>query len=229
MDGMPGEILIVDNDSQDGSFETMRDTVDAKGWGRTRVIQSGRNGGYGAGNNVGILTGLSDGTRPDFIYILNSDAFPTPDAIKVLYQYLIDHPETGFAGSYIQGEDGVRHTSTFRFPSLASEFESAIKFGPVTKLLKDHRVSIDWFDSRFYYLRKNHGFLYALSATGLHLIGGGLHWLRCKLTGKERGVSHHFLRTLLRHDLAAIFTFGRAGGSVQTRQTTGQATSRTGE
>jgi len=250
MDGMPGEILIVDNDSQDGSFETMRDYVSAKGWGRTRVIQSGRNGGYGAGNNVGIRTGLSDGTRPDFIYILNSDAFPTPDAIKVLYQYLIDHPETGFAGSYIQGEDGVRHTSTFRFPSLASEFENAIRFGPVTagheivfvrESVVTHLGSVStgmktwdrvpdyWFDSRFYYLRKNHGFLYALSATGLHLIGGGLHWLRCKLTGKERGISRHFLRTLLRHDLATIFSFGRAGGSVQTRQATGQATSRTGE
>jgi len=309
MDGMPGEILIVDNDSQDGSFETMRDYVAAKGWGRTRVIQSGRNGGDGAGNNVGIRAGLSDGARPDFIYILNSDAFPTPDAIKVLYQYLIDHPETGFAGSYIQGEDGVRHTSTFRFPSLASEFENAIRFGPVTKLLKTRRVPIEnmpetrpvdwlagaslmmrkdvleeiglfdetfflyfeetdlcrrakmagheivfvresvvthlgsvstgmktwdrvpdyWFDSRFYYLRKNHGFLYTLSATGLHLIGGGLHWLRCKITGKERGVSHHFLRTLLRHDLAAIFTFGRAGGAHQTHQATGQPTSRTGE
>lgn len=286
MADLPGEIVIVDNDSQDGSFGRIKSHVEAAGWDRTQVIHSPVNGGYGAGNNVGIRAGLSDGSRPDFIYILNSDAFPQPDAIKVLYEHMLANPRTGFAGSYIHGEDGDRHTTTFRFPSLYSEIEGAIRFGPVTKLLRKHRVPVEsidetaavdwiagaslmmrqdvldqiglfdetfflyfeetdlcrrahqaghdivfvresvvmhlgsvstgmktwqktpeyWFHSRFYYFSKNHGRLYAACATLLHLTCGGLHRVRCKLTGKDIGTSPTFLRTLARHDLKALFS-----------------------
>ena len=281
---LPGEIVIVDNDSQDGSFEAMSAHVADQGWDRVRVIQSGRNGGYGAGNNVGIRAGLSDGSRPDYVYILNSDAFPKPDAIRVLYEHLNTTPTTGFAGSYIEGEDGVQHTTSFRFPSVWSELEGAIKFGPVSRLLKNHRVPNEltttahvdwlagasvmmrmdvldeiglfdetfflyfeetdlcrraqaaghrvvylansvvthlgsvstgmkrwarvpdyWFNSRWHYFTKNHGRAYAVAATLMHLAGGGLHWLRCKLTGKPLTGAPHFLRTLARHDAAALF------------------------
>lgn len=284
MKDLSGEITIVDNDSQDGSFETIRDHVAAQGWDDMRVIQSGHNGGYGAGNNVGIRAEFSDGSAPDYVYILNSDAFPQPDAIRVLYDYLQTHADVGFAGSYIYGEDGIKHTTSFRFPSLLSELEGAINFGPVSRLLRNHRVSIEnldetapvdwfagasvmmrqslldqiglfdetfflyfeetdlcmraeklnfskvyvresevmhlgsvstgmktwqrvpdyWFKSRFYYFRKNHGLFYASLATLIHLGAGTLHFLRCKLTGKEHGIAPHFLRSMARHDFAAI-------------------------
>lgn len=134
MEGIEGAITIVDNDSQDGSFETL--SARAENWPRVRVIASDRNGGFGAGNNVGIRAGLPDGTRPDYVFILNSDAFPEPDAIRVLLDYLESHPQTGFAGSAIRGEDDVPHVTAFRFPSIASEFEGAAKTGPVSKLLR---------------------------------------------------------------------------------------------
>lgn len=284
MRGLPGEVVIVDNDSQDGSFDKISAHVLAEGWDDTRVIQSGRNGGYGAGNNVGIRAGMADGSKPDYVYILNSDAFPKPDAIRVLYDHLNTTPDTGFAGSYIEGEDEVQHLTTFRFPSVWSELEVSIRFGPVSRLLKSYRVPRDltqtaqvdwlagasvmmrqdildeiglfdeafflyfeetdlcrraqkagykvmyladsvvthigsvstgmkewkrvpdyWFDSRWHYFTKNHGRFYAACATVFHLVGGGLHWLRCKLTGKAHDGAPHFLRTLARHDFAALF------------------------
>lgn len=149
MEGINGAITIVDNDSQDGSFEAM--TAAVAGWPRdgvpVRVIQSGHNGGFGAGNNAGIRAGLPDGfagrspggQRPDFVYILNSDAFPAPDAIRTLLDHLQVHPATGFAGSYIHGADGEPHRTAFRFPSVAGEFEAALRFGPVSRLLA-HRI-----------------------------------------------------------------------------------------
>ncbi len=146
MKGIAGEIVIVDNDSQDGSFETMAAQVAARGWDRetrVRVVQSGHNGGFGAGNNFGIRTGLSDGSKPDFIYVLNSDAFPKKAAIRALLDHLRVHPGTGFAGSYIHGADGGRHATAFRFPSIASEFEGAVRFGPVSRLLKSRRVPME--------------------------------------------------------------------------------------
>jgi len=300
MQGLPGEIVIVDNDSQDGSFETITAHVASAGWDNIRVVQSGHNGGFGAGNNVGIRAGLSDGSRPDYVYILNSDAFPKPDAIRVLYDHLNTTPTTGFAGSFIAGEDGVQHTTTFRFPSVWSELEGAIRFGPVSKLLKSYRVPREltasapvdwlagasvmirqdvldeiglfdetfflyfeetdlcrraqkaghsvmfladsvvthlgsvstgmkqwqrvpdyWFDSRWYYFAKNHGRAYAISATLLHLTGGSLYWLRCKLTGKRYGVAPHFLRTMAAHDFAAVFKSQR-GQPVQARPQIGE-------
>jgi hypothetical protein len=145
MAGIPGAITIVDNDSRDGSYEHMAAEVAARGWdaGETpvRVIQSGHNGGFGAGNNVGIRAGLPGGARPDLVYILNSDAFPAPDAIRALADHLAAHPETGFAGSYIHGPDGDPHRTAFRFPSVAGEFEAAIRFGPVSRLLRDRIVA----------------------------------------------------------------------------------------
>jgi len=145
MEGIAGEIIVVDNDSQDGSFEAISKRVQEQGWdqdSRVRTIHSGHNGGFGAGNNVGIRAGLSDGTRPDYVYILNSDAFPAPDAVRILMEHLETTPEAGFAGSYIFGDDDEPHLTSFRFPSVASEFESSINFGPVTRLFKNRIVPI---------------------------------------------------------------------------------------
>lgn len=145
LDGIDGALVIVDNNSGDGSFEVMSAVVAARGWDKgaqaVRVLQSGRNGGFGAGNNFGIRAGLPDGSKPDFVYILNSDAFPEPAAIQALLQHLQQHPATGFAGSFIYGDDGAPHRTAFRFPSAAGEFEAQIRFGPVSRLLADSIVA----------------------------------------------------------------------------------------
>ena len=144
MEGIKGEILIVDNDSQDGSFEAMSAAVESKDWPRVTVLQSGRNGGYGAGNNFGIRAGFqtTSGARPDYIYILNSDAFPEPHAISYLLKHMETNKETGFAGSLTIGDDDVPHQTAFRFPTISSELEDAMKFGPVSRLLKDKIVAL---------------------------------------------------------------------------------------
>lgn len=139
LQGIDGALVVVDNDSGDGSFEKLSAAVTAKGWDRgpqqVRVLQSGRNGGFGAGNNFGIRAGLPDGARPDYVYILNSDAFPAPGAIRALLTHLDTHPATGFAGSHIHSPEGEAHRTAFRFPSILGEFEQNIRFGPVSKFL----------------------------------------------------------------------------------------------
>ncbi|MET4129017.1 glycosyltransferase family 2 protein [Roseovarius sp. MBR-6] len=151
MAGIAGEIVIVDNASGDGSFETMQ--AGSAGMDRVRVVQSGRNGGFGAGMNAGMQAGLSDGTRPDYVYILNSDAFPAAEAIAALLAHLETTPEAGLAGSHIHGPDGAPHVTTFRFPSILGELEGAARIGPLSRLLRRHAVplplpeqtrSVDW-------------------------------------------------------------------------------------
>ena len=87
------------------------------------VHQTGHNGGFGFGNNYAIRLGLSWDDKPEYFYILNSDAFPEERAIKTLVDYLDGHPTVGIVGSYLHGPDGEPHTSAFRFFSLASEIE----------------------------------------------------------------------------------------------------------
>ena len=153
MEGIAGALTIVDNASGDGSFETMTAEVARRGWDRVRVLQAGRNGGFGAGNNFGIRAGLPGGGRPDYVYVLNSDAFPAPDALQRLLDHLSAQPEAGFAGSYIHGQDGHPHETAFRFPSIAGEFEGAIRLGLVSRWLHgaivplpvpDRTTRVDW-------------------------------------------------------------------------------------
>ncbi|RFP88095.1 glycosyltransferase family 2 protein [Rhodobacteraceae bacterium 63075] len=141
LEGLNAELVIVDNDSADGSFERMSAHVTEQGW-NVRVLQAGRNGGYGAGNNIGIIAGLSDGTRPEFYYILNSDAFPARDAVRLLKDYLVANPAVGFAGSFIHGPDGDAHVTAFRFPTALGELEGAARFGPLSRLLRNHIVPL---------------------------------------------------------------------------------------
>ncbi len=141
-------VYVVDNNSQDGSEETLRAIVSERqaentlGWDRVEVIQTHHNGGFGAGNNFAIHHARAVYQDLEYVYVLNSDAFPDKDAIKVLVEYLDDHSDYCFAGSYIYGTDGIPHETAFRFPSILGEFEGAIRFGPVSKILNSFKIPI---------------------------------------------------------------------------------------
>lgn len=146
MRALGGEVVIVDNASGDGSFAELHDAARMAGWmegGLVRVIEAPENGGFGAGNNLGIRLGLSTGAMPDFVYLLNSDAWPDPGAVRQLFDHMHGDPCVGVAGSYIKGVDGTPHCTLFRFPSIAGEFESAARTGPISKLLKNSVVPME--------------------------------------------------------------------------------------
>ena len=218
MEGMAGAITVVDNDSGDGSFETMSDAL--AGNARVRVVQSGRNGGFGAGNNYGAKLGLPDGSRPDFIYILNSDAFPAGDAISKLLEYLQAHPEAGLAGSYIHGSDGEDHTTCFRFPSVASEFEGAARTGPISRLLAHRKVPIgvpaqsgrvDWLAGASLMLRED-----VAEATGLFDEGFFLYFEETDLCRRalDAGWETHFVRESRVEHIGSVSTGMKEWGRV---------------
>lgn len=136
-------LTIVDNDSQDGSYELIKQAVLDKTeayWEKVDVVESGHNGGFGAGNNFAIRPALKMDLPPEYIYILNSDAFPDLNAIKHLVEHLDKNPKTGIVGSFIHGTDDVPHVTAFRFPTIFSELESGICLGIVSKILKNYIV-----------------------------------------------------------------------------------------
>lgn len=141
-------IVVTDNCSPDDSEARLRETITLRqqdqspGWDRVEFHQSGHNGGFGAGNNFAINYARAAYPELEYAYVLNSDAFPEKDAINVLVDFLDAHPNYGFAGSYIYGTDGTPHQTAFRFPNALGEFEGAIRFGPVSKLLRNHIVPL---------------------------------------------------------------------------------------
>lgn len=140
MDG--ARVCIVDNDSQDGSFEALQAGVAQRGVGDVvDLLQSGRNGGYGFGNNVALRHALSASSPPDYCWLVNSDAFVEPGALRALVDYLDAHPAVGVASSFVHGTDGSQHAAAFTFPSVWSEIESSARFGPLSRLLAARRVA----------------------------------------------------------------------------------------
>ncbi|MEM9191714.1 MAG: glycosyltransferase family 2 protein [Myxococcota bacterium] len=141
------ELLVVDNDSQDGSFESLSARCEEEDWGpRVRVVRSPKNGGFGFGNNVGLRDGLGREHPPEYFYILNSDAFVDEGAIEALVTYLDEHPWVGITGSYIHGPEGDPHVTAFRFPSLQSEIESTVRIGALTSVFQDAVVPLGQID-----------------------------------------------------------------------------------
>ena len=155
MDRLPGSrAVVVENDSRDGSLDTLAAAIAAHGWGdRVHLIASPRNGGFGAGVNVGARWGLGLHPQPDYFYLLNPDAAPDPGAVVALCAFMDAHPAAGIAGSHLYTPDGKPHSSAFRFPTLLGELDQGLRLGMATRLL--HRwvipiapshdtVEVDW-------------------------------------------------------------------------------------
>ena len=93
LDDLPdARVLIVDNDSRDGSYEVLCQAVRQRGLApRVEVVASPKNGGFGYGCNIGIRRNAAAPQPADYVYILNSFAdiyrftvggAPLPDALQ---------------------------------------------------------------------------------------------------------------------------------------------------
>lgn len=136
-------VEIVDNDSQDGSFEKLRDAVRDSPWAdRVTVVESDYNGGFAYGNNFAIAPALYGEAPPDYFYLLNSDAFPDEGCVRELVDFLDAHPDVGIAGSYVHGPEPIPHKTAFRFPTVWSELESSLGVGVVSRVLRPWVVAL---------------------------------------------------------------------------------------
>jgi GT2 family glycosyltransferase len=143
LERFPGsQVCLVENGSGDGSAARFHEASAREGWGdRVTLIESPENLGFAGGVNLAVRPVLGSGASPRYVYLLNSDARPEPDAIAVLVRFLDENEEASIAGSYIYGIDGVTHDTAFRFPSVASQLEEALGIGVVSRLLDRWVVS----------------------------------------------------------------------------------------
>jgi len=129
-------VVVVDNQSQDGSAARIAEAIRSEGWSDwARLVESPVNGGFAYGNNHVIGPALADGQPPAYFWLLNPDTTIYPGAMTALVDFLRTHPKVGLAGSAIEEQRGVLWPYAFRFPSLLSELNDGLRLGIVTKLL----------------------------------------------------------------------------------------------
>ena len=135
-------VVVVDNDSQDGSFELITQTILTNGWQNwVSLLSLNCNGGFAFGNNRALEVIFSKNNPPDYIWLLNPDTVVQSNACKYLINYLLNHPQVGIVGSRLEDPDGTPQVSAFRHHTVASGFLSAMRLGPLDKLFAAWLVS----------------------------------------------------------------------------------------
>lgn len=135
----PGvQVIIVDNASGDGSAEYLEAHIAQRGFGAfARVVRSPINGGFAAGNNLGIRAAAARA-----YVLLNSDTLVHPGSIAELRRVLADRPDVGLLGPSFEDGEGRPLESCFDVVHPLGELARAANTGVVSKLLQRyHRLS----------------------------------------------------------------------------------------
>ena len=141
-------IVIVDNNSGDGSADLIEQAIVKNGWQWASIIRSPVNGGFSTGNNLGIRDKDSD-----YYLLLNSDTVVRPGAIAIMRDTLDANPAIGMTCPRLEWEDGIPQASCFRFIRPPYELIKSSGTGVFARLLSryvtampvsDDSVSPEW-------------------------------------------------------------------------------------
>ena len=151
------EIVVVDNDSSDGSPAAVERECPG-----VQVIRTGANLGYARGNNVGCRVLLERGC--DYLLIVNPDVRITPEMPARLIQALADNPQAGCAGGCAVGDNGQPARVSFRNkPTLADEVIVYGQLRDLPVLSRVLREPLAWRRNKLYAAPTETGGVYAVS------------------------------------------------------------------
>jgi GT2 family glycosyltransferase len=157
MRGIRGEILVVDNASDDGSVDMLRrrypDVV--------RIVNS-TNVGFAKANNLALRR-----ARGAYLLLINPDTIVQEDTFRVMLKFFEEHPNVGLAGCKILNPDGSFQLACRRsFPTpwvaftkivgLSALFPGSKLFGRynLTYLNPDESYEVDAVSGSFMMLRR---------------------------------------------------------------------------
>jgi len=136
---IPHDIVVVDNDSPDGSGEQLKQALTSQG---VRVVLSGRNGGFGAGVNVGVAA-----LSTDLVLVLNPDTYFLTNKVDEIKRLFDQRPRLGVAGLKLINPDGSLQYSARRFYSLPDIMARRTPLGrlsPLRGLIRSHLLKRRW-------------------------------------------------------------------------------------
>jgi GT2 family glycosyltransferase len=162
--GLRVEVLVVDNNSSDGSSEMVE-----REFPHIRLFRSKTNLGFASANNVALEV-----ARGRYLVLLNSDAFLCPNSLTLAVQHMDEQPSVGLAGARLIGRDSSWQPSARMFPSLltdlfvytglAGKFPKSRLFGSFDRTWADPLLAapVDWVPGAFSIIRAE-----ALAKAGL--------------------------------------------------------------
>ncbi|MCB9192572.1 MAG: glycosyltransferase family 2 protein [Flavobacteriales bacterium] len=104
------EIIVVDNDSPNDSYQRLKDTFP-----NTEIVRSKENLGYAGGNKLGVDKALERGT--DLIWILNNDTTVRPDSLTELVRSFEKYGEAIYSNTTLMSEnpDIIHYAGTYDY------------------------------------------------------------------------------------------------------------------
>lgn len=138
LDAERDRVVVVDNDSGDDSARRIRAVIADEGWPHVSLVESGQNGGFAAGNNVGIRS-----VDAEAYLLLNSDTVVRPGAPRRLYDTLFSAADAGICSPRLEFSDGTPQISCFRHHSPVSELIAGCSTGPVRRVLDGWDVPLE--------------------------------------------------------------------------------------
>jgi len=97
LDGIKGEVFVVDNDSSDDSVEVLR-----RDFPWVHLIANTENMGFARANNIAIRQ-----SQGAYVLLLNPDTVVGADTFRSVLAFMDAHPEAGGAGVMMHNEDGT--------------------------------------------------------------------------------------------------------------------------
>ena len=140
---VPGtHVAVCENGTGDDSAERIQKAIDDHGWGAWCTLTAiSPNMGFTGGNNAILRPVVHSANPPQYFLLLNADTIVRPNAFEALVDFMDQHPKVGIAGSRLEAPDGTVQASAFRFATPISEFETSVKFGPISRLLRRWSVT----------------------------------------------------------------------------------------
>ncbi|MEW6685353.1 MAG: glycosyltransferase [Candidatus Edwardsbacteria bacterium] len=123
------EVIVVDNNSKDGTVEMIRDEFP-----QVKLLINEKNYGFAKAQNQAMRE-----SQGRYIYLLDSDTVVMPRSIDSLVRFMEEHPEAGAVGAKLIFPDGRLQYSRRRFPSFLPVFIRGLFLDRVLPSLKSVR------------------------------------------------------------------------------------------
>jgi len=135
--GTDVQVIVVDNNSADGTVELVRNKYPA-----VELLALPSNVGFAAANNL-----ASRQARGQYLVLLNPDTIVPEDFFKKVREFWLSHPQAGAVGGQILNEDGSIQPSVRRLPKLGSQLVVLLKVSRWAKFFLKDYLALD-FDYR---------------------------------------------------------------------------------
>lgn len=148
------QIILVDNDSRDGSAQLLG-TMSQDKSNNLIYKQTGQNLGFGRGNNLGVKM-----VQGKYILLLNTDMIVLNRSIEKLYNFYVENEkQVHFLGAKLLNGDLTPQPSACRFFTLPVVFATLLLKGDywgLTRASPDKFCQVDWISGACIMTTKKH-------------------------------------------------------------------------